>query len=983
MGIYKRESRQKQSLMKWIWTSFLKTALIPLVVIELVFIGIYFSTNTWSKHETVTLLKNTVQAELSELSIQETSIIQNKLASITNATKLYREQTKLALHDQDYTPDAEDMKRLRYSDEGIYYTTKNRKDDGAAIFYSGYLPVGDVERQKVNKLLATQSLMKNIQQAEPMAASLYFNTHDSLNIIYPYFDVLKQYPPRMNIPAYNFYYEADRKNNPSQEVTWTDAYLDPAGKGWMASAIAPVYQDDFLEGVVGIDITIDTITKEVLDFEIPWNGYGVLVGKDGTILALPEQGEETWGLKELKGHSYSEAIFQDTFKPEVFNIYKRKDLNKLGELVKEKNKGLTSINLNNNVQLVSWSTIPETGWKLFVVVQEDNIYKDTNTMSKKLFEIGAFMIAGLIVFYMLFFLVLYRNSKVMSSNISKPLLQINDMANQIGKGNYYQKVPIFMVEELENTANQLSIMGFDFGKTTEHLKLTKEELSQRESDLQALVHSIDDIIMKIDYHGIIVNVWTNDEKNLFMPVSEIIGKNISKIFEGKTAENFISFVKLVDERKETFVLEYSLVLQDEEKWFQGRLSPILDAGIYSGMLSFTARDITRKKELEKSLIYAKEVAEKASLAKSEFLSSMSHELRTPMNAILGFSQLLEMDNTEPLTESQRDSVEEIIKAGNHLLTLINEILDLEKIESGKFAILMEPVEVDTVLDEVLSLIAPLADKRKIHIVNQLRDNQKMYLNADRVRFKQVLLNLMSNAVKYNNEEGNIIISCKYVNQDVRFSITDTGNGIKASELEVIFEPFHRIIDDVNIEGTGIGLTVSKQLVELMGGTIHVESIEGEGSTFWIDFPLVEDEQMRIDKELALAEGIPREVYGKQRILYIEDNPANLSLVQKIISTEQGIELRFAENGELGLALASDHTFDLILLDINLPGINGFEVFKRLRENHKTKDIPVIAISANAMPRDIEEGLKIGFYDYLTKPINVHEFKNTLQKVLNL
>ncbi|MFB6466415.1 ATP-binding protein [Cytobacillus sp. Hz8] len=976
---------KKLPLFKWIWYSFLRTALIPLIVVELVFIGIYFFTNKWSQQETIQLLKEETQDEVQQTAKREAVVIDNQISSITNATELYRQQTKQSLNSK-VSALPEDIARLKYSKEGSYYSTKDLQDGGPAIFYSGAVPVREKEREKVHRFLTTGPIMKNIYKSQPLAGAIYFNTFDSLNVIYPYFDVLEQYAPHMNIPTYNFYYEADLKHNPEKKVKWTDAYLDPAGKGWMASAIAPVYNGDFLEGVVGIDVTIDTITKEVLNLEIPWGGYGVLVGKDGTILALPKKGEETFGLNELTDHTYEEAIFQDTFKPDQFNIYKRKAFNVITERIKQKKNGLNTIKLDNNNHFISWSTVKDTGWKLLVIVPQENVYGKINKMSDKLFQIGSFMIGGLILFYILFFLILYRQSRKMSLNIAEPLISLNAVVKNIGGGIYYQNKLQFRVIELQETADNLIDMGKELGSTNNNLNKTQMELEKSESDLRALVHSIDDIIIELDKTGVCLNVWTNDEWILAHPINHIIGKKVGDILDKKFEEILTPLVKKVFHSGKKESVEYEVSTEHGNSWFQGRFSPIFDGEGNIKTLSFTARNITNQKNMEQTLIQAKEEAERASTAKSEFLSSMSHELRTPMNAILGFAQLLEMDPSEPLTESQQESVDEILKAGNHLLILINEVLDLAKIESGRLSISIEPVEVYSVMDEVVSIISPLADRRSITLINRFEEGIHVYVDADRIRLKQVLLNLMSNAVKYNKDQGKITFECIKLEDRMQFVITDTGTGIEATDLNLIFEPFYRLNDQHYIvEGTGIGLTVSKKLIEQMNGTIHVESQMGVGSKFWFDLPITDGSDLFMNEVTVVKDPIDEVNFvNKYKILYIEDNPANLQLVEKIlISRFENIELLSAPTGELGIDLASVHKPDLILLDINLPGINGFEVFSRLHGLNDTKHIPVIAISANAMKRDVEKGLAVGFEAYLTKPINVNEFVKQIQKTLDV
>jgi PAS domain S-box-containing protein len=781
-------------------------------------------------------LKEEVQTQLEQLVDKEANVIEQQIQSITYTTEMYRLQTAAALKTAAVIS-SQDQERLAYSEKGAYYTTKDSAEGSAAIYYSGIMPIGMGERAKVGRVLTMQMLMKDIIKSQPLAASIYFNSFDSLNIIYPYFDVISQYPPLMNIPTYNFYYEADSAHNPERKVRWTDAYLDPAGQGWMSSSIAPVYNGDFLEGVVGIDVTINNFINQILNLNIPWQGYGVLVGKDGAILALPEKGEQDWGLQELTNHHYNEAILKDTFKPDRFNIYQRTDMALLAKQVSENNNGFTGNTLNQNQQVVAWATVPETGWKLLIVVPEKNIYAQVNQMSQELLRIGILMIAGLIIFYLIFFSLLTKRAHKMSCNISQPLLEINNMVQKIGSGEYYQPDPNYFVKELQETAATLVKMGQELGTTNESLLTTQAKLKKRESDLQALMDSIDDVILEVDENGVFLNVWANEQNILNRPVKEIIGSSFESIMDLESAGLHKSLIKRVLETKQPESVEYLMETPRGFRWFQARISRIAND---SKTVSLSARDITERKEMEKSIITAKEEAEKASQAKSQFLSNMSHELRTPLNAILGFAQLLQIDPAVPLNESQEQNVQEIIKAGNHLVVLINEVLDLAKIESGKFSITVEPVQLNLIMEETQALIQPLADKKKIKIITGNTTGLDLFVLADRTRLKQVLLNLLSNAIKFNRENGEVKFFCEQEDKIIRINVKDNGYGIPGRELDAIFDPFYRVSHTSNIvEGTGIGLAVAKQLMELMGGGIGVDSEVGIGSHFRIELQTAE------------------------------------------------------------------------------------------------------------------------------------------------
>ena len=362
---------------------------------------------------------------------------------------------------------------------------------------------------------------------------------------------------------------------------------------------------------------------------------------------------------------------------------------------------------------------------------------------------------------------------------------------------------------------------------------------------------------------------------------------------------------------------------------------------------------------------------------------MSHELRSPLNAILGFAQLMETASPLP-TPSQKESIDQILKAGWHLLTLINEILDLARIESGKLSLSPEPTALAEVLRECQAMIEPQARKRGVTITFPQSDIP-YFVVADRTRLKQVLINLLSNAIKYNHAAGTVVIECVATAPErIRISVKDSGAGLTPTELAQLFQPFNRLGQEAGgQEGTGIGLVVAKQLIELMGGVIGVESTVGAGSVFWFDMLAAAEPELAVDTSHPSGPA-PSTVPSGPRLrtlLYVEDNPANLKLVEQLIARRPDLRLVTAGDGVTGIKLALANLPQVILMDINLPGISGIETLKILRADPATAHIIVVALSANAMPHDIEKGLEAGFFRYLTKPINVVEFMDTLDVAL--
>jgi PAS domain S-box-containing protein len=554
-------------------------------------------------------------------------------------------------------------------------------------------------------------------------------------------------------------------------------------------------------------------------------------------------------------------------------------------------------------------------------------------------------------------------------------------------------VSVTALRDDQNAIIGYLLIGTD-NTVRKQVEAEQEKLDQLLRDQQfytrSLIESNIDALMTTDPLGIISDVNQQMVALTGHARDELIGTPFKNYFTDPARAE--AAIKLVLSEKK--VTDYELTARTrtgEETVVSYNAATFYDRdGKLQGVFA-AARDITERKRLDQvlqdknsELESARLVAEKANLAKSEFLSSMSHELRTPLNAILGFAQLLEAGSPPP-TAAQIVRLHQIIKAGWYLLELINQILDLAVIESGKLSLSREPVSLIDVMRECQAMIEPQAQQRNIHI-NFLPFDNTWFANADRTRVKQVLINLLTNAIKYNREHGTVEVKCTAsTSERIRISIKDSGAGLPPEKLAQLFQPFNRLGQEAGTEeGTGIGLVVTKQLVELMGGSIGVESTVGAGSEFWVE--LIQDVTPQLSAGNTMAAELAPQAQGSaapRTLLYVEDNPANLMLVKQIIEGHPHMRMLSASDGNLGMALARAHLPDVILMDINLPGISGFQVLKILREDPETARIPVLAISANAMPRDIAKGLGAGFFRYLTKPIKVHEFMEALDRALEL
>lgn len=521
---------------------------------------------------------------------------------------------------------------------------------------------------------------------------------------------------------------------------------------------------------------------------------------------------------------------------------------------------------------------------------------------------------------------------------------------------------------------------------TERRRL-EDEARLTSDRLRSAVESIQDAFALFDASDrlVLCNSVFRRLVHAAQPVS-LVGKPFSEVFDA-----WIGDIDLPDDSARTRFREERLARRLEEqtstfdvKLRDGRSLRVRDRRTAEGGIVKTIWDLTDDEQRASELREARAAAEAASAAKSDFLASMSHELRTPLNAILGFAQLLMRDKRQPLSDRHRERVEQIMSGGEHLLRLINDILDLSRIESGRVSLSLEPVNVTEILDEVRRTLDPIATRQGITLDAAAVPDQPPMVIADRTRFAQILMNLGSNAIKYNRPDGRVRVAVTVPSPGcVRITVSDTGIGIPLDKQDKLFQPFQRAGQESGpIEGTGIGLVITKRLAELMQGMVGFHSTPGQGSEFWVEMPVATAIEPPISPVSIRDRGMTIGVDGAHHlVLYVEDNPANVNFMRDLMSTFDTIDLVVVPTAELGVELARARRPEIVIMDINLPGMSGLDALRALKASPETNHIPVIALTAAASERDRQRGMEAGFYRYLAKPVKVDEFIEAVESLL--
>ncbi|HBC01984.1 MAG TPA: histidine kinase [Pseudomonas sp.] len=814
-------------LRQWIWRAFVRSALIPLVLVETALIAIYLLTNNAIRDAQVEHLRETALNDLQAAVSLESRLISEQLSQVSSLTQLYRNLTAQAL--RGVAPGQ--VPELALSDEGVRYSPSD--DGGAAVFYSNATAPERHDLQKIARLRQLEPLMKEIEARNPLVASLYFNSWDSFNHIYPWFFTLDQYPADMDIPKYNFYYLADAKHNPSRGVVWTDVYLDPAGHGWMMSATAPVYRGDFLEGVVGIDITVSGILEQIGQVQVPWGGYAMLVSDDLSIMALPEPGEADFGLAELTEHSYLDAIRREVFKPEDFQLDRRPETAELAAAISGASSGVQQVMLGGRPQLVAWTTVAQTGWHLLAVVDEAAVFRQTNALASRYQQIGYLLIAGLVLFYIGFFALMWLRARQLSGALLTPIAGISRMLGEIGVGRWQPQPAQSQIRELDEMCRHTQDIG-------SRLAYSESERWEAQRRLELVLESATESLWEYDMPNHRLRIRGGMGTRFGLPSGQLSDSEFRRRIHPDDLPQALAQIERVSRGlQQRYEAEYRFAdTQGHYHWLLSRgrvLEHDPDTGV-AKILAGTHVDIDALKRVEEELRAATLQAQAASEAKGRLLSGISHELRTPLNAILGFAQLMRMDCDDESQSEAAEYLDEILLASRHLNQLLGEILEWSSLQNEPAQLELQAVDVCNLMRECAELVSLEVQQRGLHLQLQLPDEPLQVLAEPR-RLRQVLLNLLSNAMKYNVPDGHISLRTETSPGHVRLLVEDTGLGIEPAQQAQVFEPFQRLgRENSMIQGTGIGLSLCLEFARLMNGQLGLHSEPGVGSRFWIELP---------------------------------------------------------------------------------------------------------------------------------------------------
>ena len=936
-------------LRQWIWRGFMQSALIPLVLVETILIACYLLTNQAIRESQLDYLERNAVESLGVTAEQNSRIIQDQLTHISGVTHLFADMTAQALN----TATGLSNETLSSTAEGALFSA--RDTGGAASFYSSIIPADKQDLLKVGKLSSLDPLMRSLKEHEPMVASVYFNSWDSYNRIYPWIQANELYPPDMAIPSYNFYYLADAEHNPKREVRWTDVYLDPAGHGWMMSAIAPVYNQDFLEGVVGVDITVGNLLKEISKLKVPWGGYLMLVSHDMKIMVLPPEAEHDFDTHALSTPAMSNA---GEVKAESLDLAQTLETRELAAALALHQRGNTEVVLRGRTHLVSWAEVQPAGWRLLAVADEEDVMAATNNLASHYRNIGYLMIAGLVMFYLAFFTYMWVRARTLSHNLRRPIRDIGAMLGEIGNGQWHPVRARSAIRELDEMAGNVLAMGAQ-------LSFSEIRRNNAQSRLNLVVESVTAGLWEYRLDTDCLSLSEEFCKRFGVPATLL---ERPRFYEHVDREDVsaldLALEALRSGSASVIDLELRLLRPDGSSiWFlcRGRLIDAPDQKV--SLAAGTFVDIDTLKQVEEDLRRRTLEAQGVSKAKSRFISSMSHELRTPLNSIHGFAQLLRLQTTDDQEDAK--SLDEILAASQHLAHLVDDLLDWSSLQAETPRLQMRVLEVNGLMRECAEMVRSQAEAAGLDLQLQITSPALSVL-ADARRLRQILLNLLSNAIKYNRPHGRLLMGAVLGGEGrVELFVEDGGAGISAELQGALFEPFQRLgQENTAIQGTGIGLALCRELATLMNGSMGLVSESGVGSRFWVDLP-----------EGTTAPAVRKRLLS---LCFVGNDEATLRCLEHSLAGL--VQLSHGLLSHCLAQLQSDTAPDIMLIDCDALGDDLVDALYALRRVAGGDQIPLILLCTS--PRMIAT-LGCEFQAVLKQPLEPNELRELIHAMLQV